>query len=210
MDKSKTNGNLYTFLYAAILVTITAALLAFVSEVLKPRQTANQKEETRQSILRAVHLEGQPYEQYIRDTCVGPQQLPLFICTPDDGIRKYIVPLSGKGLWGPLWGYMALDADGQTVYGAVFDHQGETPGLGAEISKPEFSNPFRGKSLYRDGTFVSIAVLKQKGSAGNNPHAVDGISGGTITSRGVENMIRETLSLYLPLINQLIQEEAHE
>ena len=105
---------------------------------------------------------------------------------------------------------MALDADGQTVYGAVFDHQGETPGLGAEISKPEFSNPFRGKSLYRDGTFVSIAVLKQKGSAGNNPHAVDGISGGTITSRGVENMIRETLLLYLPLINQLIQEEAHE
>ena len=203
MDKSKTNGNLYTFLYAAILVTITAALLAFVSEVLKPRQTANQKEETRQSILRAVHLEGQPYEQYIRDTCVGPQQLPLFICTPDDGIRKYIVPLSGKGLWGPLWGYMALDADGQTVYGAVFDHQGETPGLGAEISKPEFSNPFRGKSLYRDGTFVSIAVLKQKGSAGNNPHAVDGISGGTITSRGVDVMLMKSIGQYENFLGQV-------
>ncbi|NLA15249.1 MAG: FMN-binding protein [Bacteroidales bacterium] len=210
MDKKKRNGSLYTFLYAAILVTVTAALLAFVSEVLRPRQTANRKEETRQSILRSVHLEGKTYEKYIKDTVVGPQQLPLYICTLNDGSRKYIVPLRGKGLWGPLWGYMALNADGQTVYGADFDHQAETPGLGAEVSSLDFSAPFSGKSLYRDSVFVSIAVRKQSGKAKGNPNAVDGISGGTITSRGIEDMIRETLAVYLPVLKTILQEKTNE
>jgi len=106
MDKKKRNGDLYTFLYAAIMVTITAALLAFVSQILKPRQEANKQVEMQQSILRAVHLADRSYEQYIKDTVVGVQRLPLYICTLDDGSRKFIIPLSGKGLWalcGGIW-----------------------------------------------------------------------------------------------------------
>jgi len=197
MDKKKRNGDLYTFLYAAIMVTITAALLAFVSQILKPRQEANKQVEMQQSILRAVHLADRSYEQYIKDTVVGVQRLPLYICTLDDGSRKFIIPLSGKGLWGPLWGYLALDDNGQTIYGVDFDHEAETPGLGAEVSRAEFSAPFRGKSLYRDSTFVSISVLQPGKGGARTINQVDGISGGTITSRGIENMIGETIELYI-------------
>lgn len=70
---------------------------------------------------------------------MGPDGLPLFVCTLEDGSKKYIIPLHGTGLWGPIWGYLALDNDFETVYGAVFDHKSETPGLGAEISKEPFS-----------------------------------------------------------------------
>lgn len=210
MDKKKRNGDLYTFLYAAIMVTVTAALLAFVSQILKPRQESNKREATRQNILRSVHLEGRSYEQYIKDTTIGAEQLPLYLCTLDDGSRKYIIPLKGKGLWGPLWGYLSLNADGQTIFGAVFDHEGETPGLGAEVSRPEFSMPFSGKSLFRDSTFVSVSVLKPGKGGARNANQVDGISGGTLTSRGIENMIRETIQLYLPILDALIQKEAYE
>ncbi|HOO69778.1 MAG TPA: NADH:ubiquinone reductase (Na(+)-transporting) subunit C [Bacteroidales bacterium] len=199
MDKKKKNGNFYTVIYAAVMVIIVAVVLAFVSEFLKPRRDANIRQETRRTILRSVHLEGQSYEKYITDTAAGPEHLPLFICTLDDGTRKYIIPLEGKGLWGSINGYLALNDDFRTVYGAVFDHEAETPGLGAEISTPSFSDPFRGKSLYRGETFVSLSVVKPGKSAGN-PNAVDGISGGTLTSRGVENMIRESLEPYIPFL----------
>ncbi len=160
MDKKKKNGNLYTVLYAAVMVIIVAVVLAFVSQILKPRQDTNIRQETRRTILRSVHLEGQSYEKYITDTAAGPEHLPLFICTLDDGTRKYIIPLEGKGLWGSINGYLALNDDFRTVYGAVFDHEAETPGLGAEISTPSFfSDPFRGKSLYRGEEFVSLAVV---------------------------------------------------
>ncbi|MDD4919765.1 MAG: FMN-binding protein [Bacteroidales bacterium] len=199
MVNKKRNGNVYTIMYAALMVTLVAALLALASQGLKPRQLANIMAETQLTILRSVHLEDQPYEKYITDTVAGPQQLPLFICTLDDGTRKYIIPLEGKGLWGPLRGYLALNDDFRTIYGAVFDHDSETPGLGAEITTSFFSDPFRGKSLYSGDQFVSISVLKQ-GRSHNNPNAVDGISGGTLTSRGVENMIRESLKPYIPFL----------
>ena len=199
MVNKKRNWNVYTIMYAALMVTLVAALLALASQGLKPRQLANIMAETQLTILRSVHLEDQPYEKYITDTVAGPQQLPLFICTLDDGTRKYIIPLEGKGLWGPLRGYLALNDDFRTIYGAVFDHDSETPGLGAEITTSFFSDPFRGKSLYSGDQFVSISVLKQ-GRSHNNPNAVDGISGGTLTSRGVENMIRESLKPYIPFL----------
>ncbi|HBG52665.1 MAG TPA: Na(+)-translocating NADH-quinone reductase subunit C, partial [Rikenellaceae bacterium] len=101
MVNKKRNGNVYPIMYAALMVTLVAALLALASQGLKPRQLANIMAETQLTILRSVHLEDQPYEKYITDTVAGPQQLPLFICTLDDGTRKYIIPLEGKGLWGP-------------------------------------------------------------------------------------------------------------
>lgn len=82
------------------------------------------------------------------------RQLPVYECTLADGSVKYILPMYGAGLWGPIWGYVSFDADGSTIYGAYFAHQGETPGLGAEIEKPAFSDQFNGKSVTPNGTFL--------------------------------------------------------
>lgn len=125
------------------------------------------------------------------------RQLPVYECTLSDGARKYILPVYGAGLWGPIWGYLALDADGSTIYGAFFAHQGETPGLGAEIEKPAFSSQFDSKALFKDGAYVPVEVVKA-GQKPANPHAdyVDAISGGTITSKGVSEMINNCLVPY--------------
>ena len=125
-------------------------------------------------------------------------QYPVFVANVD-GQPKYIMALHGAGLWGPLWGYLSVDGDKNTVYGADFSHQGETPGLGAEISKPEFSNKFKGKKLFMDGTFKSIAIVKPGKSVAGQDY-VDGISGGTITSNGVGAMLFDSLSGYVKFL----------
>lgn len=124
------------------------------------------------------------------------RHLPVFMGITDQKDSVYIVPLRGKGLWGPVWGYLSFQKDLNTIYGAVFDHQGETPGLGAEIVTPMFQEPFKGKQIFDEaGNFVSIEVVKG-GADKSNPHQVDGISGGTITSKGVQAMMQNTLSSY--------------
>ena len=129
--------------------------------------------------------------------------LPVFVCHLDDGSVKYILPVYGAGLWGPIWGYVAVEADGTTVYGAYFSHQGETPGLGAEIAKPDFQNQFSGKELYKDGKFRSIDVMKAGQKPADNADYVNAISGGTVTSKGVEAMLKSCLSDYSAFLNQL-------
>lgn len=123
------------------------------------------------------------------------QHLPVFRATPDDGEKVIVIPLEGKGLWGPIWGYISLRSDMNTIYGVTFDHKGETPGLGAEINTMPFEHMFLGKKIFEDGKFVSIGVLKGGAPAGA-PHAVDAISGGTITSKGLEKMLLEGLGKY--------------
>lgn len=135
---------------------------------------------------------------------VEERVLPVFVAHAKDGTTKYILPMSGAGLWGPIWGYISVDADGSTVYGAYFAHQGETPGLGAEIEKPKFSSQFAGKTLFdSDDVFVPIAVKKGTANTSSDPHAVDGISGGTVTSKGVEAMIDNCLSPYRLFLKKL-------
>lgn len=130
------------------------------------------------------------------------RQLPVFVCRTDAG-TKYILPLYGAGLWGPIWGYVAFDADGSTVYGAFFAHQGETPGLGAEIEKPAFSSQFDGKEMFKADRFMPIAVVKKGQKPAGNEDYVDGISGGTITSKGVGAMISNCLVPYQAFLKNL-------
>ncbi|MCG8373185.1 MAG: NADH:ubiquinone reductase (Na(+)-transporting) subunit C, partial [Balneolales bacterium] len=131
---------------------------------------------------------------------VAEQKLPIFECEID-GKVKYIIPLRGSGLWGPIWGYMSVEDDMNTIYGANFDHEGETPGLGAEISTSMFEEPFKGKKLFDgNGKFVSILVAKASEKAPIE-HKVDGISGGTITSKGLEKMLKDDLSAYKAFFN---------
>jgi Na+-transporting NADH:ubiquinone oxidoreductase subunit C len=121
--------------------------------------------------------------------------LPVFIYKDDDARLKYIIPVYGTGLWGPLWGYVALNDDFNTVYGAIFDHKGETPGLGAEIATQAFAGQFVGKQIFDGHTLTAIKVVKG-GAPKADLHGVDAISGGTITSRGVEEMLYDCLHAY--------------
>jgi len=124
---------------------------------------------------------------------------PLFVCE-NKGDTVFIIPMLGKGLWGPIWGYIALKSDYNTVVGAVFDHQGETPGLGAEISTAVFQKQFVGKKIFDNkDKFVSVAVVKGGMAYSKIPrmNGVDAISGGTITSEGLAKMIKLCLANYV-------------
>ena len=130
-----------------------------------------------------------------------PFELPVYVIEKE-GKKLYVVPLRGVGLWGPIWGNIAFADDMNTVVGATFDHKGETPGLGAEITTALFEDQFIGKTIFdKKGNFTSIEVVKggvTKLPADQQIHGVDAISGGTITSNGVSDMIKNVLESYLP------------
>lgn len=129
-----------------------------------------------------------------------PFKVPLYMAEAD-GEKIYIIPLLGTGLWGPIYGNIALKADMNTIYGAEFGNDKETPGLGAEISTREFALQCIGKTIFNEkGEFVSITV--KKGGVGTMPaaeqiHGIDAISGGTITSDAVTKMIDNCIGNYV-------------
>jgi Na+-transporting NADH:ubiquinone oxidoreductase subunit C len=123
------------------------------------------------------------------------QYLPVFRASSADGEKVIILPVEGKGLWGPVYGYVSLKADMNTIYGVTFDHKGETPGLGAEINTTLFEHQFLGKKFFDNDKFVSIGVIKG-GARDGDLHGVDAISGGTITSKGLEKMLLDCIAKY--------------
>ena len=148
-------------------------------------------------------IEGNAFDINLKEENLKPidkRNLPLYICRLDNGDLKTIIPVRGKGLWGPIWGYVSFNDDNNTIFGTNFDHEGETPGLGAEIKTDWFQKQFVNKTIFDNDKFVSINVYKGgKGSAiaaGDTKHGVDAISGGTITSKGVQAMIHDCLIAY--------------
>ena len=131
------------------------------------------------------------------------QRFPLYVASVD-AAKYYIVPLRGSGLWDAIWGYIALDEDRNTIKGAVFDHKGETAGLGAEITKQWFMDRFVGEKIFNtSGDLVGISVSKTNNDPNDtdkDDHEVDAISGATITGDGVSDMIIERLQHYLPYL----------
>jgi len=226
------NSNVYTFIYASVMVILVAAILSFAAINLKPAQAKNVEIEKKQNILASVNIATTAADaeeiyaekivnSYIVNTKgeqvdgnaftvdmkkerakkVEDRQLPVFECNIDGSV-KYILPLYGAGLWGPIWGYISVESDMNTIYGATFDHQGETPGLGAEISTKAFQAQFKDKTIFdNDGKFYSIIVAKSNETAPEE-HKVDAISGGTITSKGLQAMLQEDLSAYQAFFNQ--------
>ncbi|HZM13220.1 MAG TPA: NADH:ubiquinone reductase (Na(+)-transporting) subunit C, partial [Bacteroidales bacterium] len=132
---------------------------------------------------------------------LAEQSLPVYIAVADNGDTLQIFPLEGKGLWGPIWGYVSLKDDMATIAGVTFDHKGETPGLGAEINTTPFESQFINKSLYENGSFISVQVVKGGADPGSR-HEVDAISGGTITSKGLEAMVHDGLIKYEKYLSQ--------
>ena len=220
------NSNSYTYTFATVMVVLVAVLLSGASLGLKSKQESNVKQEKMQSILASVGVQvdrseaQSAYDDVIKQvlTIKGgnvvsedretgfnvdmakaiklsnmEREAPLYVANKD-GDTFYIVPMRGKGLWGPVWGFVALESDGNTVIGATFDHKSETPGLGAEIATPMFTDQFPGKKISYGGEFKSISVVKAGTSSGD--YAVDGISGGTITSNGVNDMMVDCLAPY--------------
>ena len=226
------NKNSYTFLFATVMVVVVAALLSFAATNLKPFQDTNIEQEKMQSILSSIQVQverseaAEAYQSYIKEAVVlqdnqlvegqdaftidlakeirkpaSERFAPLYIAEKE-GQTYYIIPLRGAGLWGPVWGYLSLQEDVNTVYGATFDHKAETPGLGAEISTPVFEEQFKGKHILDTNlSFVGIDV--RKGDA-TTEHEVDGISGGTITSDGVEAMILDNMEAYVPYLKERV------
>ena len=218
--KFNTNSNVYIITYSVVMVVIVAVLLSLAAIGLKPRQDANILNEKKSQIVKALgydattsyddvvaeaallNAEGAVVEndtqkvfdalQSVKDTR-DAGQFPIF--KAKDG--SVVVPLYGAGLWGPIWGYVALAADMNTVKGIVLDHSGETPGLGAEITTAKHQAMYVGKTVFEGEEFVGI-TLKKGGADKNNPHEVDAITGGTKTSDGVSAMIKDCLVSYKP------------
>ena len=205
--KLNTNSNVYTFVYMTIVVVIVAVLLALTNQALKPRQDANVLLDKQKQILGALKVDfsqADPAEVYytlVQDT-LKYDNCEVYVANLNGAI-KYILPLSGKGLWGGIGGYLALDADKNTIYGVNFNHESETPGLGAKIVEIPFREQFEGKHIRNaEGQVVSVAVLKA-GNKAEGQEQVDAISGATITSSGVSTMLNEELvNNYVEFLNE--------
>ena len=214
---SDTNSNAYIVLYSTVMVVIVATLLALAALGLQKRQYENELNEKKQAILASLSASDQRYDEFIDAYVVDKNgaridgedvfallndlpgayaagKFPVFEAR--DG--RVVVPVTGMGLWGPIWGYVALEKDMNTVAGVIMAHKGETPGLGAEISTAKYQANFVGKTIFEGDKFVSVTL--RKGGAKDPAHEVDAISGGTKTSDGVTAMLYNSLANYLPLL----------
>jgi len=132
--------------------------------------------------------------------------LPLFVGENTDGVKVYVAPIYGKGLWDAIWGYVAMD-ENMVIQGAYFDHKGETPGLGANIKQRYFMDDFIGEHLLDENeNFKGVDVAKGNADPKNKnktDNEVDAIAGATITGDGVTAMIKSDLRLYVPFFKNL-------
>ena len=235
-----TNNNVYTVIYTTVIVVIVAAALAFVSQYLKPMQEANEKAETISQILTAAQFGDKDHWQEIGNAAtikffgeniagntailspsdlkamnykikageMNPSDLPLYRF--NNGITVF--PIYGAGLWGPIWGYVAVDTDYQTIVGAYFDHESETPGLGGKIKDdPAFREQFKAKRLSFEDGQNPIDIIKV-GAATTLPEEshIDAISGATMTCKGLDKAADVWMSAYVVLFKQLKSEAAAE
>ncbi len=210
--------NRYMLLYSLGLATVVALLLTVVATGLKERQQNNIRNEKMQQLLATIGIDAprdgvQPiYNQYFKEELNvaqdGQEPLTLYLYEKD-GQSGYVIPTTGNGLWGKVYANVALADDLNTITGITFSHDSETPGLGAEITSDAFCNQFIGKQILdNSGNVVSVAVVKHADPS--NPHQVDAISGGTMTSNGVSAMLLDELKRYQDYISSQRKEANNE
>ena len=203
MAKLNTNSNAYIIIYSAVLVVIVAFLLAFVYQALKPMQDANVALDVKKQILYSLNirdLDGAEaeakYAQVVKEEKDVEGQ-KVYECQID-GKDILVASLKGMGLWGGISGYVAIDPEGK-VYGAYFNHESETAGLGAEIKdSQEWQEKFIGKKIYGEDGNVVLSIVKKVEDPATQ---VDVVTGATLTSNGVDAMLKEGLK---PLKNYSI------
>ena len=194
--KLNTNSNAYIIIYSAILVVIVAFLLAFVYQALKPMQDANVALDVKKQILYSLNirgLDGQEAEAKYAEVVKEENELngqKIYECQID-GQEIRVAFLKGMGLWGGISGYIAIDKAGK-VYGAYFNHESETAGLGAEIKdSQEWQEKFIGKKIHKDGVDgIALSVVKK---VTDSETQVDAVTGATLTSNGVSEMLQNCL-----------------
>jgi Na+-transporting NADH:ubiquinone oxidoreductase, subunit NqrC len=206
----KTNSNSYTIIYSAIIVVVVAFLLAFVYQVLKPIQDANVALDQKKQILYSLNirnLDNVTAEADYNKMLVSEKNVKngtIYTFNVDSQI-KYVFSVKGMGLWGGINGFIAVDADKSTVFGAYFNHESETAGLGAEIKdNRKWQEQFRGKELFTKGSRDAIALSVQK-KVTDPKTQVDAVTGATLTSNGVAAMMTDKekgLGQYIDFLNK--------
>lgn len=202
----KTNSNSYTIIYSAIIVVVVAFLLAFVYQALKPRQEANVALDQKKQVLYSLNIRGldnataeDTYNKVVKEEKEVDGQ-KMYICNVD-GKTKYVFTMTGMGLWGGISGLVSVNDDKSTVYGAYFNHESETAGLGAEIKdNQKWQELFKGKKLFKGNNRSSIALSVQK-KVTDPQTQVDAVTGATLTSNGVAEMLHDGLGKFLPFLN---------
>ena len=196
--KLNTNSNAYIIIYSAILVVIVAFLLAFVYQALKPMQDANVALDVKKQILYSLNirdLDGAEAEAKYKEVVKAEKDIngqKVYACQIGDQ-QVVVVSLKGMGLWGGISGYLAVDKDDK-VYGAYFNHESETAGLGAEIKdSQEWQEKFIGKKIFDENGNVILSVVKKVENAESQ---VDCVTGATLTSNGVDAMIKDCLKKF--------------
>ena len=203
--KLNTNSNTYIIIYSTILVVIVAFLLAFVFQALKPKQDANVALDVKKQILYSLNIRGldgaeaeAKYKEVVKSEEKAGDQL-YYVCDIK-GEKKYVFPLKGMGLWGGISAFVSVNDDLNTIYGAYFNHESETAGLGAEIKdSQEWQEKFQGKKIFSEDGKVAVAVVKK---VENKDSEVDCVTGATLTSNGVSDMLRDGLKPYIDAIRK--------
>jgi Na+-transporting NADH:ubiquinone oxidoreductase subunit C len=235
--------NSYVFFFAAVVTVTCSILLSAAANLLKDRQQENVALDIQINILKSADLASAEmtrqevlnlYDKYIHSEVINlegeevpdktveqldPKKdlnlLPLYYAEDNSEILAYIIPISGKGLWSTIYGYLALEKDLNTIKGITFYKHGETPGLGGEIEKEWFTNNFQGKKIYSpSGELVSITVIKGKVQnlipEDEAYHYVDGISGSTLTGKGLTNFLKKDLEMYNPFFEKIRNEHTEQ
>lgn len=227
------HSNSYTIVFTSIVTIILGGFLSVAAGTLKEIQELNVENDSKKNILSSLGYEPNSDQLWTSDditklfelnieayvlnsngertntdpatinTEVDKENLPIYVDKKDGIVNGYAIPISGKGLWSTLYGYFAIEPDGMTAKGITFYAHKETPGLGGEVEKPWFQNNFVGKRFIdEDGNLVGIKVIKGKADP-DSPYEVDGISGATITSKGLESFLVDDLEKYEPFFRKI-------
>ena len=222
------HSNSYTIIFTSLVTIVLGSFLSIAAGTLEETQDLNVENDSKKNILSSLGYKpgsDKPWtsdeitrifeeniDAYVLDEngdrtnndprSINPEidyeNFPIYVDKKDDNVNGYAIPISGKGLWSTLYGYFAIEPDGATVKGITFYAHKETPGLGGEVDKPWFQKNFIGKRFIDEkGNLIGVKVIKGKADP-DSPHEVDGISGATITSKGLESFLIDDLRKYEP------------